>query len=133
MKLDAVFAGDGAAADYAGRDVQGKVVVVRHNDTVAVERAGGRGRGGRREAAAGRQRRVGRLQPWDETPWCPPSPPPLTVATLTQDEGEELISQIAARQGPADRGLHPTTDYLYDLVHHWTARSRRPDLPAEAA
>ena len=32
---------------------------------------------------------VGRLQPWDETPWSPESPAPVTVATLDADEGDD--------------------------------------------
>ncbi|WP_327370903.1 S8 family peptidase [Streptomyces sp. NBC_01217] len=35
QKLTAVFAGDGAAADYQGLDVRGKAVVVRRSDAVA--------------------------------------------------------------------------------------------------
>ncbi|WP_406456472.1 S8 family serine peptidase [Streptomyces sp. NBC_00876] len=35
QRLDSVFAGNGAAADYAGLDVKGKAVVIRSSDTVA--------------------------------------------------------------------------------------------------
>ncbi|MEV7080938.1 PA domain-containing protein [Streptomyces sp. NPDC093516] len=31
---------------------------------------------------------TGRAQPWEDSPYLPADPPPLTVATLTRDEGE---------------------------------------------
>jgi hypothetical protein len=69
---------------------------------------------------------VGRLQPWDETPWSPQSPAPLTVATLNADQGADLIGSL--RHGATELKVtsHPTTDYLYDVVHHWSGA-----VPAE--
>ncbi|MGI8334253.1 S8 family serine peptidase [Actinomadura scrupuli] len=118
-KLSAVFAGDGAAAELARRDVRGKAVVVRRSDTVGI------GEQAKDAAAAGAKLLlvvndgVGRLGPWDENPWTPESPAPVTVATLTADEGTELIDALRRGSVPLTVTSNPTTDYLYDVVHHW--------------
>ncbi len=103
-----------------GKDVRGKAVVVRRSDTVSIaEQAAS-------AAAAGAalllvvHDGVGRLQPWDETPWSPESPAPVTVATLTADEGNELIGRLRRGSVPLTVGSNPTTGYVYDVVHHWT-------------
>ncbi|WP_051854322.1 MULTISPECIES: hypothetical protein [unclassified Streptomyces] len=62
----------------------------------------------------------GRLQPWENSPWLPADPPPVTVATLTHDEGERLIARTT---GDARTRLsvtsHPVTEYVYDLAHDY--------------
>ncbi|MFD0503061.1 hypothetical protein ACFQ0G_09445 [Streptomyces chiangmaiensis] len=40
------------------------------------------------------------------------------MATITSDEGEELIGQIQQRETWLHVKSHPTTAYLYDIVHH---------------
>ncbi|WP_454320832.1 PA domain-containing protein [Streptomyces phaeoluteigriseus] len=118
---DAVYAADGDAAAYAGLDARGKVVVVRRSDTV------GRAEQATTAAAAGAALLLvvhdgyGRLDPWDwdlDNPYSPTdNPPPLTVASLTADEGDELISQIeGGRRTALTVTSQPTTDYLYDIV-----------------
>ncbi|MFF3466205.1 S8 family peptidase [Streptomyces sp. NPDC001984] len=118
MKLDTVFAGQGTEADYAGLRAQGKVAVVRqHDDDHSVEQQA--------DAAAAAGARLllvvndgtGRLQPWTNPVLVPGILPPVTVATLTRDEGEELISEIQHGPTPLTVGSNPTTDYLYDLFH----------------
>ncbi|MEW9529183.1 S8 family serine peptidase [Microbispora sp. NPDC049125] len=117
--LDAVFAGDGAAAALATARPRGQAVVVRRDDAVPVEQQAAAA------AAAGARLLivvndgVGRLQPWDDSIWYSTEPPPLTVATITHQEGEELISQIQRGRVPLTLESSPTTDYLYDLVHHY--------------
>jgi subtilisin family serine protease len=119
-ELTAIFAGDGTAAELAKRDVRGKAVVVRRSDTVEIRQQA--------DAAATAGAKlllvvndgIGRLQPWDENPWSPESPAPLTVATLTADEGTELIGALRRGGVPLTVSSNPTTDYLYDVVHHWT-------------
>ncbi|MFI1471518.1 S8 family serine peptidase [Streptomyces wuyuanensis] len=118
--VKAVFAGEGSAREPALRDVRGKAVVVRRSDTVEI-----REQAAAAAAAGARMLLVvndgpGRLKPWDETPWSPQSPAPLTVATLDADRGDELIDAI--RRGPTTLRAtsQPTTDYLYDVVHHWS-------------
>ncbi|GGI94230.1 S8 family serine peptidase [Streptomyces brasiliensis] len=109
-----------SAAEIARHDVRGRAVVVRAGDTSAIAAQA-------EAAAAGGARLllvvndgVGRLQPWDETPWSPESPAPLTVATLNADQGADLLDSL--RHGPVELKVtsHPTTGYLYDVVHHWT-------------
>ncbi|MER5689759.1 S8 family serine peptidase [Streptomyces sp. NPDC002205] len=118
MTLGTVFAGQGTEADYAGLQAQGKVVVVRpHDDDHSVEQQA--------DAAAAAGARLllivndgtGRLQPWTNDAVVPGILPPVTVATLTNDEGEELISEIQHGPTPLTVGSDPTTDYLYDLFH----------------
>ncbi|SCG65490.1 Serine protease, subtilisin family [Micromonospora inositola] len=120
MTLDTIFAGQGAPADYAGLKAHGKIVVVRRNDTVVLEQ---------QEAAAAQAGArlllvvndgVGRLAPWPRQPIISlPFLPPVSVATLTQDEGEELITQIQHGKTPLTLVSSRVTDYLYDLVRHY--------------
>ncbi|MFI2362318.1 S8 family peptidase [Promicromonospora sp. NPDC019610] len=63
---------------------------------------------------------AGRLAPWDEAPWIPGEPAPLTVATLTSGQGAELLRSLDARRPEVTVSSHPTTEYTYDVVHHWT-------------
>ncbi|MCO1594780.1 S8 family serine peptidase [Micromonospora sp. RHAY321] len=119
-KLDAVYAPDASATGLASRPVRDRAVVVRRSDTVDIATQA------RAAATAGAKLLlvvndgVGRLQPWDEVPWSPESPAPVTVATLTADEGGQLIA--ALERGPVRLTVdsHPETEYLYDVVHHWT-------------
>ncbi|MDX2710232.1 serine protease, partial [Streptomyces sp. PA03-6a] len=118
--LTAVYAGEGTAAELARTNVRGKAVVVRGGDPSGIQAQA------EAAAAAGAQvlvvvnEGIGRLQPWDEGPWSPESPAPLTVATLNADQGADLIGSLG--HGPVKLKVtsNPTTDYLYDVVHHWT-------------
>ncbi|MEU6347516.1 S8 family serine peptidase [Streptomyces sp. NPDC046977] len=118
--LTAVYAGDGTTAELARHKPSGKAVVVQGGDPAAIKTQA------EAAAAAGAQVLLvvndgaGRLQPWDESPWSSQSPAPLTVATLNADQGADLIG--ALRHGPLKLKVtsNPTTDYLYDVVHHWT-------------
>ncbi|AWW43661.1 hypothetical protein DN051_43460 (plasmid) [Streptomyces cadmiisoli] len=108
----AVFAGTGTAADYSGLDAKGKVAVVRRGNldkqVTAAEKAGVKlllivnGEPGRYFDGVSRT--------------------PVTVATLTKDLGEHLISQVSKGGVSLRVTSHPTTDYLYDLVRHWNGR-----------
>ncbi|AWS46113.1 S8 family serine peptidase [Streptosporangium sp. 'caverna'] len=119
MKLDTVFAGQGAEADFAGLRAQGKAAVVRRNDAVTVEQqAASAVKAGARLLLVVNDG-IGRLQPWTNPIWAPPPPAPVTVATLTHDEGEELIAQIQRGRTPLTLVSSPTTDYLYDFVRHY--------------
>ncbi|WP_330246823.1 S8 family serine peptidase [Streptomyces sp. NBC_00562] len=123
----AVYAGDGGPAAYAGLDARGKVVVIRRSD--AVEPAEQAEQAERAAKAGAKVLLVvndgnGRLNPWSadlDNPWSDAgNPPPLTVATLTADEGDELITQLQQGRSTAlTVTSHPTTDYLYDINHHW--------------
>ncbi|MEE1671094.1 S8 family serine peptidase [Streptomyces sp. WAC07094] len=118
--LTAVYAGTGTAEELARQHVRGKAVVVQGDGTAGIKAQADAA------AAAGAQVLVvvndgtGRLQPWDETPWSPESPAPLTVATLDADQGAELIGSLRHGAVALKVTSHPTTDYVYDVVHHWT-------------
>jgi subtilisin family serine protease len=118
--LTAVYAGEGTAQELARQNVRGKAVVVRSGDPHAIKAQA------EAAAAAGAQVLVvvndgiGRLQPWDETPWSPESPAPLTVAALNADQGADLIGALQHGTVKLKVTSHPTTDYLYDVVHHWS-------------
>ncbi|MFD7278625.1 S8 family serine peptidase [Streptomyces sp. NPDC059862] len=118
--LRGVFAGEGSADALAGHDVRGKAVVVRRSDTVAIKEQA------QAAAAAGAlvllvvNDGIGRLQPWDETPWSPLDPAPLTVATLNADQGGDLIDALQQGRAVLKVTSQPTTDYVYDVVHHWS-------------
>ncbi|MEU3795553.1 S8 family serine peptidase [Streptomyces fructofermentans] len=118
--LTAVYAGDGSAKELARHGARGKAVVVRSTGTAGIKAQA------EAAAAAGAQVLVvvnsgtGRLQPWDESPWSAESPSPLTVATLNADQGANLIAAIRRGSGTLKATSHPTTDYLYDVVRHWT-------------
>ncbi|MET8331888.1 S8 family serine peptidase [Streptomyces sp. NPDC005181] len=118
--LTAVYAGDGSAEEMARRDVRGKAVVVRGSDPHGIQAQA------EAAAAAGAQvllvvnDGIGRLQPWDENTWSPESPAPLTVATLNADQGADLIDALQRGEDKVKVTSHPTTDYLYDVVHHWS-------------
>ncbi|MET8045411.1 S8 family serine peptidase [Micromonospora sp. NPDC005215] len=119
-QLDAVHVADTSAAGLARRPVRDRAVVVRRSDTVDIATQA------RAVAAAGAtlllvvNDGVGRLDPWDETPWSPQSPAPVTVATLTADEGDQLIAALGHGPVRLTAESHPETTYLYDVAHHWT-------------
>ncbi|MEU6343423.1 S8 family serine peptidase [Streptomyces sp. NPDC046977] len=115
-----VYAGQGGSDAYAGLGAKGKAVVVRRSDTVGIEQQADAA------AAAGADLLIvvndgtGRLQPWPQEIFSPVAPPPpaVTVATITADEGEELIGRIQRGTTRLRVQSQPTTEYLYDIVHH---------------
>ncbi|MFE9613865.1 S8 family serine peptidase [Streptomyces sp. NPDC006012] len=119
-RYQTVYAGDGGSGAYQGLDARGKAVVVRRNDTVDIQQQADAA------AAAGAALLVvvndgaGRLQPWTQDIWSAQAPPPpaVTLATVTADEGENLIAQIQQRATWLRVQSHPTAEYLYDIVHH---------------
>ncbi|MGI5525566.1 S8 family serine peptidase [Micromonospora sp. CA-259024] len=127
--LDAVFAGDGGSSGYAKLNARGKAAVVRRNDAVPLEKQAA--------AAASAGARLllvvndgtGRLAPWPGSVWAPQDPPPVTVTTLTRDEGEQLIARIKReKRVRLDVTSHPTTEYVYDLIRDYTGA-----IPADLA
>lgn len=103
-----------------GGNARGKALVVRRSDTVTLEQQA------TAAAAAGARLLIvvndgtGRLAPWAGSVWAPADPPPVTVATLTRDEGERLISRIQReRRVRLDLTSRPATEYVYDLSHDY--------------
>ncbi|WP_211349101.1 S8 family serine peptidase [Micromonospora pisi] len=133
QRLDAVFAGQGAPADYDRLDVRGKVAVVRANDAVgALDQADA-------AAAAGAKllllvnNGVGRLDAWYEV--ADPRTP-LPVASLGRDRGEELVARLGSGRTALTVEAHHAPEYVYDLVRRYNGaipadlsyRPTRPEL-----
>ncbi|MFC0503186.1 S8 family serine peptidase [Micromonospora costi] len=118
--LPAVYAGDGAAGDYAGLDARGGVVVVRHNDDV-----GDADQAAAATAAGAKLMLVVNDHPWREVRdysigWATPTP--IEVALLGADEGEALIRQIQRGPTRVEVASQPVADYVYDLVQAYHDR-----------
>ncbi|MEV4602255.1 S8 family serine peptidase [Amycolatopsis sp. NPDC049253] len=131
-RVDAVYAGDGAPADYAGLSVRGKAVIVRSNSTVApTDQAAAA------HAASAAMLLVvndgdGRKSDWyggpDEN-----TTGLIPVASVTQDDGEQLIRTITtAGKKPTKLTVeaHPAPEYLYDLADYH--QGGVPDDPSAA-
>ncbi|MGI5142560.1 S8 family peptidase [Streptomyces sp. CA-106110] len=120
-RLEPVYVGQGAAADYTGRDVRGKAVVVDRNDTVGLPDQAATA------AAAGAQLLlVVNDGPGLVEPLAFDSIAPLNIATLDQEEGRRLISQATKASTALDVYSNPTTEYLYDVV-----RKYHNEIPAD--
>ncbi|MFB7177292.1 S8 family serine peptidase [Streptomyces sp. NPDC056257] len=117
-RLEAVFAREGTEASDASVKAKGKAVIVRAGDAATIEKHAAAA------AAAGAKALLvvptgdGRLTPWETSPWLP-KPAPLTVASLSHQQGEELIGLALKGRAELDVTSHPTTEYLYDLVHDY--------------
>ncbi len=108
-QIPAVFAGTGTAAEFAKVNVRNKIAVVRRSDLDAQVTAA--------EKAGASTLLVVNTEPgryFDATYRTA-----LTVASLTKDSGERLITQLGQRPVTLRVTSHPTTDYLYDLVRYW--------------
>ncbi|MEV4813288.1 S8 family peptidase [Micromonospora avicenniae] len=118
--LDTVFAGDGGSDGYAELNARGKAVVVRRNDSVSMaEQAAAASSAGARLLLVVNDG-TGRLAAGPGSVWVPQDPPPVTVATLTRDEGEQLIARIGHdRRVRLDVTSRPETEYVYDLAHDY--------------
>ncbi|SNS37176.1 PA domain-containing protein [Streptosporangium subroseum] len=119
-RLDAVFAGTGSPADYAGLSARGKAVVVRGGDAVApTDRAAAAHTAGAAMLLVVNDG-AGRKSAWYGDPDAV-STGRIPVASVTMDEGEELINEIttAGRNGiRLAVEAHPAPKYLYDLVDY---------------
>ncbi|WP_329262251.1 S8 family serine peptidase [Actinoallomurus sp. NBC_01490] len=122
-RLDAVFAGNGTAADYAGLAARGKAVVVRSADAVPTDQAAAEAAGAAMLIVVDQE--SGRISDWwygrpDHT-----TAGSVPVASVSRDEGEELIKKLtAADQRPVQLAVeaHPTPKYLYDLADYHVGR-----------
>ncbi|MGW9025479.1 S8 family peptidase [Streptomyces sp. NPDC055722] len=113
-RLTPVYVGQGAAADYEGRDVRGKAVVVDRNDTVGLSDQAATA------AAVGAELLlVVNDGPGLVEPLAFDSIAPLNIATLDQEEGQRLISQATKSDTTLEVYSNPTTEYLYDVVRKY--------------
>ncbi|MDX3074176.1 S8 family peptidase [Streptomyces sp. MI02-7b] len=118
--LDAVFAGDGSRADYAGLSARGKAVVVRLGDVVSTDQEAAAAEAGAAMLVVV-NRESGRLGDlWYGKPDFTTTGP-VPVASVTLDEGEELIKEISKagrKQVKLAVEVHATPEYLYDLADY---------------
>ncbi|MET8291435.1 S8 family serine peptidase [Streptomyces sp. NPDC005132] len=131
-RVDAVFAGNGAPSDYAGLNARGKAVIVRSSTASApTEQAAAA------HAAAASMLLVvndgdGRKNDWYGDP-DEKTTGPVPVASVTLDDGEELIRTLATA-GKTRTTLtveaHPAPEYLYDLADYH--QGGVPDDPSAA-
>ncbi|MEU1081737.1 S8 family serine peptidase [Streptomyces sp. NPDC005908] len=123
-RLDAVFAGTGSPAEYAGLSVRGKAVVVRSSDAVAPTDQAAAAHGAGAALLLVVNDGIGRRSDWYGSP-DGVSAGPIPVASTTKDQGSELIKKIAAAHKHTFRlavEAHPAPKYLYDLVDHHVGR-----------
>ncbi|MFG2924701.1 S8 family serine peptidase [Streptomyces sp. NPDC048305] len=111
-KLTAVYAGDGAAADYEGLAAKGKAVVIDRSDAVApadrLANALAAGASALLVVNDGRGVAMERYTPYGEEASIP-------IASVQTGEGRKLID-TARRGGRLNVGQKRYADYLYDLV-----------------
>ncbi|MFJ2083646.1 S8 family serine peptidase [Micromonospora chokoriensis] len=126
-RLDAVFAGVGATADYAGVPARGKAVVVRGTDSVTpIDQAAAAYAAGAAMLLVVNDR-AGRKSDWYGNP-DGVTTGQIPVASVTMDQGEALIQKITASRKPVRLTVvaHPSAKYLYDLVDY-----HRGGVPAD--
>ncbi|MED7822948.1 PA domain-containing protein [Streptomyces chiangmaiensis] len=126
-RLKPVYVGQGAAADYQGRDVRGKAVVVDRNDTVGLSEQAATA-----ASAGAALLLVVNDGPGPVEPLAFDSIAPINIATLGQEDGRRLISQATESGTALDVYSNPTTEYLYDVVRKYhnqipTDLAYRPD------
>lgn len=118
--LDAVFAGDGSRADYAGLSARGKAVVVRLGDVFSTDQAAAAAEAGAAMLVVVNEE-SGRLgDMWYGKPDFKTTGP-VPVASVTLDEGEALIKKISTagkKQVKLAVEVHATPEYLYDLADY---------------
>ncbi|MFJ5220781.1 S8 family serine peptidase [Streptomyces sp. NPDC088354] len=118
--LDAVFAGTGSPTDYAHLSARGKAAVVRRSSTVTAYEQTQAAQAAGVKLLLVVNDAAGRLRTWyGDDDYV--SPGPVAVASVTKDDGETLIAQIAAspRKNLRLRATaHPDPSYVYDLVSH---------------
>jgi hypothetical protein len=113
-KLPAVYAGQGAASDYAGLDVAGKIAVVRRSNSVTAPQQAEAAKDAGVKLLLVVNDQPGRLIDWYGGDHQTNSP--VAVASLTKTEGEELIAQAQQGTVTLDVASKPVSDYAYDLV-----------------
>ncbi|MFD0455358.1 PA domain-containing protein [Streptomyces violaceoruber] len=115
--LPLVFAGDGAAAEYARLDARGKAVVVRRDDDVAdgVQAANAVAAGATLLLVVNNE--DGRALRGYGEPFGPPVA--LDVALLSTDEGEKLAAQAKVRGARVTVTSRPVSPDVYDLLASW--------------
>ncbi|MGW6961117.1 hypothetical protein [Streptomyces chartreusis] len=140
-RLKAVYGGGGSAGELAAAGVRGKAVVVRRSDDLTpLEQASAAAEAGARLVVIVHDG-VGRLLPTPDGS-LDGSPAPVSMATLDADQGVGLLAAVKRGEVSLTVTSNPRTDYLYDVVRHWTGgvpadptwRERKHDLvPVEVS
>ncbi|NYV73878.1 S8 family serine peptidase [Streptomyces sp. UH6] len=118
-RLTALFADDGSTGAYSGLSARGKAVVVRGGSVTATDQAAAAAEAGAALLLVVNQG-AGRMYEWFGRPGSTESGS-VPVASVTSEEGEELIEGITAARGERVAltiESHPTPDYLYDLADY---------------
>jgi subtilisin family serine protease len=111
-----VYVGDGSVTDFAKVPLRGKIAVVRRNDTVApTDQAAAAARAGAKLLLIVNNG-YGPLDAWADLPQ--EEAPALPVASLSTDQGNQLIDRIQQGSKTLKVTSHPYPQYLYDLVQH---------------
>ncbi|MFJ3224552.1 S8 family serine peptidase [Streptomyces sp. NPDC086783] len=118
-KLTAVFGGHGSADELAEADVRGKAVVVRRSDTLTPEQQAATAADAGARLVVIVNDGVGRLLPTADGT-LDGDPAPLSMVTLDADQGAGLLHDVRRGSVTLTVTSSPTTNYLYDVVHHWT-------------
>ena len=127
QKLDVVVAGEGDAAAYKSVKARGKAVVVRRSDVVSREDQAAAAVAAGAKLLVVVNDGVGRLEPWTDSIYAPKAAP-ITIATVTADEGTALIDG-KVRSITIDS--NPTLEYQYDVSKFWNAVPTTPLYKAE--
>jgi hypothetical protein len=111
-----VYVGNGSADAFKRASVRGKIAVVLRNDQVPPEEQA------LAAAKAGAQQLLlvndgyGPLDAWSDKP--AEEAAPLPVASLTTDQGQQLLAELRHGSKTVKLVSHPYPEYLYDLVQH---------------
>ncbi|RQW96719.1 S8 family serine peptidase [Micromonospora inaquosa] len=126
-RLEAVFAGNGAKADYSGLSARGKAVVVRSNDSVVPTDQAAAAHAAGAAMLLVVNDHEGRKNDWYGNPDTVTTGP-IPVAALLSDQGEALIQKITTGHHPVRLAVeaHPVPRYLYDLVDSHSGVPRDP-------
>ncbi|MFB8754446.1 S8 family serine peptidase [Streptomyces nigra] len=140
-RLKAVYGGGGSAGELAAAGVRGKAAVVRRDDDLTpLEQASAAAAAGARLVVIVHDG-VGRLLPTPDG-HLDADPAPIPMATLDADQGAGLLAAVKRGEVSLTVTSSPRTDYLYDVVRHWTGgvpadptwREREHDLvPVEVS
>ncbi|MGV9703213.1 S8 family serine peptidase [Streptomyces sp. NPDC003483] len=116
----AVFAGDGAPADYTGLHARGRAIVVRRSDQVAPADQAAAARAASAAMLLVVNDADGRGYDWYGDP-DQRTAGSLPVASVSRDDGERMIRTLTAagRSGTVLAAeAHPAPAYLYDLADY---------------
>lgn len=111
-----VDVGSGSAAEFAKVNVRGKIALVRRNDVTVPTAQAAAAQGAGAKLLLIVNDGYGPLDAWADLPQEEAST--LPVASLSTDQGKQLIDRIQHASKSLKLTSHPYPQYLYDLVQH---------------